>query len=270
MTRKIVKVSFFKAGKYNSFRLADGLKILRAWKLHDLFLCSFFSLLSWYFYATSVKHGIKRTFGHQLFFIINKLRQLSRVPIKLTSKTIYLLHKAIWRKRNKAIIYGVEMIRSSFNFENSDPYHDRCFHSASASEIILAKALFRLLKELFLAHTHSPGFWIPRLGLRIPGIDSGSLTVGLRFTNPIVSGITDSLSCITDSKAKDSGFQKDKFRGIRNPDSLIWDNVFVIGESDMVRHIENSAKTGNVTLKTGKGNKGNYHRNSLIALCWST
>ena len=30
MTRNIVKVSFFKAGKYNSYRLADGMKILRA------------------------------------------------------------------------------------------------------------------------------------------------------------------------------------------------------------------------------------------------
>jgi len=27
MTRNIVKVSFFKAGKYNSYRLADGMKI---------------------------------------------------------------------------------------------------------------------------------------------------------------------------------------------------------------------------------------------------
>ena len=80
-------------------------------------------------------------------------------------------------------------------------------------------------KQLFLALTHSPGFWIPRLGLRIPGIDSGSLTVGLRFTNPVVSGITDSLSCIQDSKVKDSGFQKHKFRGILNPDSLTWENV---------------------------------------------
>ena len=128
-------------------------------------------------------------------------------------------------------------------------------------------------KQLFLALTHSPGFWIPRLGLRIPGIDSGSLTVGLRFTNPVVSGITDSLSCIQDSKVKDSGFQKHKFRGILNPDSLTWENVFVIGESDKVRLLcsrywdnHDSAKTGNVTLKTGKGNKGNYHRNSLIAL----
>ena len=85
MTRNIVKVGFFKAGKYNSYRLADGMKILR----------SFFSSLSWYFYAPSVKHRIKRTFGYQLFFTINKLRQLSRVPIKLTSKTIHLLHKAI-------------------------------------------------------------------------------------------------------------------------------------------------------------------------------
>lgn len=99
----------------------------------------------------------------------------------------------------------------------------------------LGKSLFRLLKELFLAHRHSPGFWIPHLGHRIPGIDSASLTVGLRFTNPIVSGITDSLRYIPDSKAKDSGFQKHKFRGIRNPDSLTWDNISVIGESDMVR-----------------------------------
>ena len=60
MTRNIVKVGFFKAGKYNSYRLADGMKILR----------SFFSSLSWYFYAPSVKHRIKRTFGYQLFFLL--------------------------------------------------------------------------------------------------------------------------------------------------------------------------------------------------------
>ena len=36
---------------------------------------------------------------------------------------------------------------------------------------------------------------------------SGSQSVELGFCIPIVSGILDSLTCITDSKAQDSGFK---------------------------------------------------------------
>ena len=39
------------------------------------------------------------------------------------------------------------------------------------------------------------GFWFPRRGFRIPGT---------RFQTPILNGIPDSLSCIPDSKTKDS------------------------------------------------------------------
>ena len=40
----------------------------------------------------------------------------------------------------------------------------------------------------------------------------------LGFWIPIISGIPDSLSCVPDSKAQDSGFHKQKFLGFRNPD----------------------------------------------------
>ena len=48
--------------------------------------------------------------------------------------------------------------------------------------------------------------WIP---------DSRSLSVGLGFWIPIVTGIPDSLSCIPDPKAQDSGSKN-------FPDSVIW------------------------------------------------
>ena len=67
-----------------------------------------------------------------------------------------------------------------------------------------------------------------------PGIsDSLSEELGLRI--PIDSGIVDSLSCIPDSKAQDSafhskicwisGFHKQKFPKIRNPDFLTWGDL---------------------------------------------
>ena len=69
----------------------------------------------------------------------------------------------------------------------------------------------------------SLGFWIPHHGFGIPG----SLSVVLEFRIPIVSGIPDSLNCILDSKAQDSGFHKQKFPGFTNPDSLTWgDKLF--------------------------------------------
>ena len=39
----------------------------------------------------------------------------------------------------------------------------------------------------------------------------------------VASGIPDSLSCIPDSRAQDSGFHKQNFLGFRNPDFLTWD-----------------------------------------------
>ena len=50
-----------------------------------------------------------------------------------------------------------------------------------------------------------------------------SFSVELGFRIPIVcSGIPDSLRCIPDSKANDSGFRKQNFPGFRNPDALTW------------------------------------------------
>ena len=62
----------------------------------------------------------------------------------------------------------------------------------------------------------SLGFWIPRRGFRISGIGSQYLSVEFGFWIPI----PDSLSCIPDSKAKDSEFHQQKI--LRIPESLIW------------------------------------------------
>ena len=61
------------------------------------------------------------------------------------------------------------------------------------------------------------GFWIPRRGFQIPGTGFQSLSVELGFWIPIVSGIPDSMSCIPDSKTRDSGFHKQNFSGFRVP-----------------------------------------------------
>ena len=52
------------------------------------------------------------------------------------------------------------------------------------------------------------GFWIPRRGFRILGTGFQSLSVELGFWTAILRGFPDSLSCIADSKAQDSGFHK--------------------------------------------------------------
>ena len=56
----------------------------------------------------------------------------------------------------------------------------------------------------------------------IPGTGFQSLSVELGFWIPIDGEIPDSLSCIADFNAPDSGFQKKKFPEFRNPDFLIW------------------------------------------------
>ena len=61
----------------------------------------------------------------------------------------------------------------------------------------------------------SLGFWIPRHGFRIPGTGFQSLSVEPGFWIPIASGVADSLSCIPDAKARDSGFHMQIFSGFR-------------------------------------------------------
>ena len=56
----------------------------------------------------------------------------------------------------------------------------------------------------------------------------------LWFWTPIVSGIPDSLSCIPDSIAQDSGFQRQRFPGLRNPDFLKWSDPLVVTWSNLV------------------------------------
>ena len=50
----------------------------------------------------------------------------------------------------------------------------------------------------------------------------------MHWTLVFVSGIPDSLSCIPDCKAQDSGFHKQKFPRFQNPDSLTWSRVQMV------------------------------------------
>ena len=50
----------------------------------------------------------------------------------------------------------------------------------------------------------------------------------------ILSRIPDSLSCILDSKAKDSGFHKEKFHGLQNPDSPTRGDLIINGDNALV------------------------------------
>ena len=75
----------------------------------------------------------------------------------------------------------------------------------------------------------SLGFWIPRRGFRIPGAGFQSLSVEVGFWISIVSGISDSLSCISDSKApENSGFRKHNFLRLRIQDSPTWGEIVYV------------------------------------------
>ena len=86
----------------------------------------------------------------------------------------------------------------------------------------------------------SLGFWIPRRRLRIPGTRFQPLSAELGFWIPVASEIPDPFSCIPDSKAQDSGFNKQQFSdcGIRIPPmfhrfslhrSINMDNSSIVG-----------------------------------------
>ena len=47
---------------------------------------------------------------------------------------------------------------------------------------------------------------------------------GFGFRIPIAGEIPESFGCIPDSKLQDSGFYKQKFLALGNPDSLSWRN----------------------------------------------
>ena len=57
----------------------------------------------------------------------------------------------------------------------------------------------------------SLGLWIPRRRFQILGTGFQHLSVELGFWIEVVSRIPDSLSCIPDSNAQDSGFHELKF-----------------------------------------------------------
>ena len=62
-------------------------------------------------------------------------------------------------------------------------------------------------------------------------LDSRSSLVELGFRIPIVSGIPDSLSCIPDSKARDSGFHKSKFPGFPYMGRTLAPKIIMEGEN---------------------------------------
>ena len=85
-----------------------------------------------------------------------------------------------------------------------------------SSEMILSP--IRLVRESKTVvdsgfHALDSGLWTPDSRYGIP--DSLSLELGFRILILIVSGISD-------SKAQDSRFRKQKFPRFRNPDSVTW------------------------------------------------
>ena len=85
---------------------------------------------------------------------------------------------------------------------------------------VLVTAVGNTLREELPHVKDSLGFWIPRPRFCIPGTGFRSLLVKFGFWIPIFSRVPDSLSCIPNSKAQDSGFHKKKFPGAQNPDFL--------------------------------------------------
>ena len=69
----------------------------------------------------------------------------------------------------------------------------------------------------------------------VAGFQSFSVERG--FWIPFLSGISEYLSSILDSKALHSGFYKQKFSRLRNPDSLTWGEELVKYFSDLFTHI---------------------------------
>ena len=78
---------------------------------------------------------------------------------------------------------------------------------------------YRSLREREYKTVLDPGF--QRREFRIPDTGFQSLTVELGFWIPIVSGIPDSFSCISDSTALDSRSHKQNFRRFWIPQAKI-------------------------------------------------
>ena len=77
--------------------------------------------------------------------------------------------------------------------------------------VVLLNKVSWLVQVPFLIICFAQCEGIPRHGFRILGTGFQSLSVELGFWIPIASGISDSLSCIPDSKAQDSGFHMQIF-----------------------------------------------------------
>ena len=81
-------------------------------------------------------------------------------------------------------------------------------------------------KRVFLSvdcgyHAADSRFQIPDSRFQIPGTGFQPFSVELGLWIPIVSGIPDSLSCIPDSKAQDTGLRKQNFPRFRYPRAKI-------------------------------------------------
>ena len=70
-------------------------------------------------------------------------------------------------------------------------------------------------------------FWFPCRGFRIPITGFKIFFSETWIPDSSCSRILDSYNSIPDSKAQDSGFHKQKFRGFRNLDFLTWGDVFI-------------------------------------------
>ena len=92
------------------------------------------------------------------------------------------------------------------------------------SSTIQSKHCWRLSRNNYDLSGHNA----PCRGFRIPVTDSSVCEWNLDsgFSSS-VAGIPDSLSCIPDFEAHDSGFHIQKLPGFRNPHSLTWGELIV-------------------------------------------
>ena len=98
----------------------------------------------------------------------------------------------------------------------------------------------------------SLGFWISRRVFRISGSWFQSLSVKLGFWIPILSRIPDSLRCIPDSIAQDSGFYKQKFHGFRNTDSITW------SDPSFDKYFSNKEPCWRISIHVGAQSHGDW------------
>ena len=113
---------------------------------------------------------------------------------------------------------GGEIERTPLNIVNKGSFRYTGFQYTSPFLRLVAPPFF----VNFSAALYYLNAWNRLHGFLIPGTGFQSLSVGFGFQIPFVSGISDSLSCIPEFKARDDRSHREKFQGFQNPDSLIW------------------------------------------------